>query len=103
MNTFTTGNGLPINFPSYKPSIIDSLVNFGGMKVIVSNYLQKSIQFRFPKSKTKRIRKKWRKRKENYKFIPMGPYIMNGNTIICSPNDAEKLKEQINAEERSSL
>ena len=39
----------------------------------LENPLASLEQVRFPKSKKKRIRKKWEKREENYRLVPFGP------------------------------
>lgn len=51
-------------------------------------------QFRFPKSKKKRIRNKWEKRPENFRPDLKKCYVM-GNDIICHPILAAKLREEM--------
>lgn len=43
---------------------------FGGLQILESNHCADTRQFRFPRSKKKRIRKKWEKRPENYRRVP---------------------------------
>lgn len=62
-------------------------------------------QFRFPRSKRKRIQRKWRKDKANYRntlIEKSGPYLMQGSPffggagtmwLLYAPSDAAKLKE----------
>jgi hypothetical protein len=38
-------------------------------------------QFRFPRSKKKRIRKKWAKRPENWRVVPDPSYVFNVSTL----------------------
>lgn len=42
--------------------------------------------FRKPRSKKRRIRKKWRNRTENWRALPT-PIYMVGNDVFCSPRD----------------
>lgn len=49
-------------------------------------------QFRFPKSRKKRIRKKWSKRLENWR--PMRTAYVYENTVICHPKLAAALRER---------
>jgi len=51
-------------------------------------------QFRFPKSKKKRIRKKWSKKLSNYKliFISFKTILLPNGTLLVS----SKCKQQIN-------
>lgn len=52
-------------------------------------------QFRFPKSRKKRIRNKWAKRPENWRPNLKTTYII-GNNIFAHPVLAQKLREKIN-------
>lgn len=69
---------------------------FGGLGVnlIVSEHCQKREQYRFPRSKKKRIRNKWAKRERNYKYTPMA-YRAPENTIYCHPSIAARLRAEI--------
>ncbi len=46
------------------------LTSLGGFRVVESPLCQNRVQFRFPKSKKKRIRAKWEKREENVRYVP---------------------------------
>ena len=61
------------------------------MKILVSTSLIEFYQFRFPKSKKKRIRKKWSKRKENYREKLKA--VKLGDTLYVSPSYFEVLKK----------
>ncbi len=50
----------------------------------------KRVQFRFPRSKRRRIRKKWRKRAANFREEPVAWLI--GGEVFCHPNVYEKFK-----------
>lgn len=72
------------------------LSHINGFNVIEDKNLSpdsKRIQFKFPKSKKKRIRKKWLKRNENYKTIETERFIKFDNTIIVSTKSYNKLKK----------
>lgn len=71
------------------------LSHINGFNFIEDKFLlpdSKRIQFKFPKSKKKRIRKKWLKRNENYKTIETERFIKFNNTIIVSTKSYNKLK-----------
>jgi hypothetical protein len=51
-------------------------------------------QFRFPKSRKKRIRKKWAKRPQNWRPDLKKTYVM-GDTVICHPILAAKLRAHL--------
>lgn len=66
------------------------------MDLIVSNHIQenKFVQIRFPKSKKKRIRKKWAKRSENWDLRydkNQKGYIL-GNKMIVGPETFKRIK-----------
>jgi len=76
-----------------------------GMPVMISGYALESYQYRFPKSKKKRIRKKWAKRDINFKSRP-GAYIVDKEfgfdsiarkqkILICHPLVLETIKERL--------
>lgn len=54
-------------------------------------------QFRFPRSKKKRICAKWAKRAKNSR--PARKAFIMGAAIVCHPTMAAQLREQIAAEE----
>jgi len=66
-----------------------SAIPFGlfGMEVIVDVNCYKTIneQVRFPRSKKKRIRKKWCKDRRNWVFEKTPLCYQMGNKIICAP------------------
>lgn len=61
------------------------------MNILVSTTLIELYQYRFPKSKKVRIRKKWRKRKENYRERDVAVQF-DRDTLFVSPSLFEKLK-----------
>jgi len=66
---------------------------YGGFKIIESKTLIIRYQYRFPKSKRRRIRKKWKKDQTNWKTKPDPQYYFLNNQIICHPIMAEKLRK----------
>ena len=71
-------------------SRVGSGLLLGGRRLIVSPHCLLRIQFRFPRSKKKRIRAKWAKREENVRYKPTA-YLAPENTIYCHPLIAAKL------------
>lgn len=65
-----------------------------GMKIISSPHLPrfKIIQFRFPKTKRKRIQKKWAKDPKNSKQVPFQTMYMFGNTAIMRPDEIARIE-----------
>ena len=57
--------------------------------------IQKSVQYRFPKSKKRRIRKKWSKRPWNFRLVPRECCYQFGNQIIVSPGLMAKIQAKL--------
>lgn len=66
-----------------------------GLKIVTSNYLTKRVQFRFPRSKKKRIRRKWAKQAKNWRNIDNGNAYQIGDTLIVPPSVYEKIVEKL--------
>ncbi len=64
------------------------------MIFISSANLTKRFQYRFPKSKRRRIRKKWQKDPKNWRTVPDDMIYLMGNRAICHPATLEKLKNE---------
>lgn len=63
-----------------------------GIEVITSHTL--TVQYRFPRSKKKRIRKKWAAVNSNWR--PYGGFFkLPTGAILCHPTMLEKLKRQL--------
>lgn len=60
---------------------------FCGLQLVADSFLSDRKQFRFPRSKCKRIRKKWRKRPENYRDFPRMVAYQVGNNDCDAPKD----------------
>lgn len=61
------------------------------MKIIESRFLLE--QFRIPKSKKRRIRRKWAMRPENFRPNIRSGYIFEG-AFVCHPKMAEILRKE---------
>lgn len=69
----------------------DYFIPLAGFSIYESHAM--CVQFRFPRSKRRRIRKKWAKDKHNFKPSPQ--ILRSGNTLICHPAMAVKLREHL--------
>lgn len=66
----------------------------GGIEILESEHCKERVQWRFPRSKKKRVRKKWAQREENVRYEPRA-YRMGTNKIICHPSYAQRLREEL--------
>ena len=68
-----------------------------GFNLIVSPQIAitDGVQFRFPRSKKARIRKKWSKRQENFKSVQRDQCFKIGNTIVCTPGFYAKIQKDL--------
>ena len=57
--------------------------------------IEKRVQFRFPKSKKRRIRKKWSRRSENWKDVPQSGILMVNGTLFIHPLRMTELRAQL--------
>lgn len=65
-----------------------------GIKIIESINCCENKQFRFPRSKKKRIINKWKKDSKNYKIIPKAIHDKINNVIYCHPTITAQLKKE---------
>ena len=88
---------------SEPPSVASILGPMAGVRVLESEHLVIREQVRFPRSKRKRIRKKWAKRPENWAERPdpdiyrMADPITGRVQLVCHPETARRLREMIDA------
>jgi hypothetical protein len=54
-----------------------------------------TVQWRWPRSHRKRMRKKWRRNPHNFHNISTGKCIQTGNIIVCHPHDLLKVREKV--------
>lgn len=71
-------------------------VNIFGVQIITSPRLVESRQFRFPRSKKKRIRKKWMRRSANFKNFPSRTILQIGGQWVMHPEILRQIKCKLN-------
>lgn len=74
--------------------IAKSNATFVISNIIESKWLTKRVQVRRPKSKKRRIQKKWAKRDENFRSVPDEHIYLAAGRIICHPQMARELRER---------
>jgi hypothetical protein len=72
-------------------------MDIAGFKIFINNSPIGHKQFRFPRSKKKRIRKKWSKRPQNYKPVYIEGVLMDQvrRVVYCTSAAAEALRKSI--------
>lgn len=63
------------------------------IQIIESPHCAERVQYRFPRSRKRRIRVKWAARPENFREQPLA--FRAGNTIICHPAFAARLRREL--------
>lgn len=73
------------------------LSTFNGIPVLVSPYAEKKHrkQIRFPRSKRRRIQKKWSKRDENFKIWSEPLAFLANGTLICHPVILDQFRKEV--------
>ena len=71
-------------------------INFEGIPVVLDPRMGKYIQVKFPRSKKKRIRRKWRKNHKNYAWVSDGQVYQMGGRLYMHPAMWERLKKEMN-------
>lgn len=71
---------------------------FAGMKIIVDDTLTQNAelqQFRFPRSRRKRIRRKWAKNRANYRLVVTERwfFVSGGSAVVMSSRHYRQLLE----------
>ena len=65
-------------------------------RIILDETLVKPSQFRFPRSRRRRIREKWADQSRNYKMIPLGQFFIVGNkTLVAHPDDWARIRREL--------
>lgn len=75
-------------------------LKMNGMEVLTSKFL--TVQFRFPRTKNRRIRKKWTKRAENFKPSDRVYADTARRVVYMHPAMAQKLRQMLSREFRES-
>lgn len=70
-----------------------SEASVSALRIIESPLLADRVQVRFPRSKKRRIQKKWRKREANYRLIPKRDVYRFGDALICHPVIAREIRK----------
>ena len=70
-------------------------MNLFGIKVIVNENMADWKQVKFPRSKKRRIRKKWAKDRKNYRLIPWETVYQMGDTVVMHPMMLARLKKEL--------
>jgi hypothetical protein len=85
-NTLYSGESTSCASSMGRPSP-DSVYGYSNMrpKFISSPYMADFVQYRFPRSKKKRIRKKWAKDLRNYRYVPWKTVYLMGDTVFAHP------------------
>ena len=67
---------------------------FGGIDFVVSPYVGRRVQFRRPRSKRRRIQKKWAKRAANYRWESGDTvyFLPKQNMVFCHPRQMAMLR-----------
>jgi hypothetical protein len=67
------------------------------IKVVASPFLNitERVQVRFPRSKKRRIRKKWTRRQRNWRTVEAHRAFMVRDTLVCHPSIVAKLQERV--------
>lgn len=63
--------------------------------IIESHAMVKSVQFRFPKCKSKRIARKWANDSRNWKQAPMQHVYMTPMVIFAHPEVARRMRKEL--------
>ena len=69
--------------------------SISGYRIVESLYLVKPIQVRFPRSKKKRMRKKWAKNPRNFTNKPSNEFLVSGDMIVGHPALVAELRRQM--------
>jgi len=73
--------------------VFPALAWLTGIYLVSAPSMETLVQYRFPKSKKRRICKKWAKRAENYKAVPAEHYyLVDNNTIVAHPAFLKELE-----------
>lgn len=77
--------------------VTSSAGQFGGLKVVTSSLCVQRGQWRFPRSKKRRIRRKWAKVAGNHRDVPAS-YVL-GDVLMCHPQVVNALKAHFAAKQ----
>ena len=72
------------------------------MPLIALNQFADWKQFRFPRSKKRRIKKKWRKNARNFRMVPQKKIFRVGNSFYAHPEIVDEFWKQMKAKASAS-
>lgn len=67
-------------------------MSFAQSRIIESWIMVERKQRRFPRSKKRRIRRKWARQEKNWVTVPMTEIYRIGDNIFCHPAIAQKIR-----------
>lgn len=70
-------------------------IRLAGVEVYIVPDQFRSEQFRYPRSKRRRIRKKWRRDPANWRLVPMRQSLRMGNRLLVDRRTYDDLMAQI--------
>jgi len=73
-----------------KSVCVTALKTIHGFRIIDSGFLNEMKQIRFPRSKKKRIRKKWRKDSRNWKSVPLNEVFQLGKDTLIMHTEVRR-------------
>lgn len=68
------------------------------LKLINDRFMCERKQVRFPRSKRKRIRRKWAKQAKNYRDVPLKTIYQLGDKLIGHPETLRRLSTEVDSE-----
>jgi hypothetical protein len=82
--------------------VTTEVTEIAGYRVVSSNFLGDYVQYRKPRSKKRRIRRKWSARPSNWRFVPSGKFLVDNSnrTMYAHPDDVEALKRALPKEQK---
>lgn len=75
---------------------------FPGVQIVESILAVDRRQVRFPRTKKRRIQKKWQKQERNWRSTPAA-FLLEGHTLYCHPVVARQLRDQLRREEDADV
>lgn len=78
------------------------MVTLYGLPVVTVDHMVDKVQVKFPRSKKRRIRKKWFKNKANWKVTPQLTVLRLRNVLYMHPARLEQLKKEFEALKKES-
>lgn len=72
-----------------------------GMPVVLCPWMTTRGQVRFPRSKKRRIRKKWAKQQRNYASVPSNEILQMMGALYVHPNTWQRIKRVVDTMRQS--